>query len=449
MFDKVLVANRGVVTARVARTLKRMGIKWVAVYSEAEAELAYVSDADEAYCIGPAAARESYLNYDALLDAIRRSGCDAVHPGYGFLSEDPAFARQVEEAGARFIGPRPEHIEAMGNKVRAREHMEVSGVPVLRASGPVPENHTDFAGHMEHIGFPMMVKAAAGGGGIGMERVQDGGALAAAVEKTRQLSSRVFGDGTVYLERYLEEPRHVEFQMIGDQQGRVRAVYERDCSIQRRHQKVIEETPAPEVDRAACDAMAERLVQTLAGWGYESLGTVEMLMDGEGGFSFLEMNTRLQVEHSVTEAVTGLDLVEQQIAVAAGKQMNEACPADIPRDGHAIELRIYAEDPVRFLPSTGQLTTFRPPEMDGIRVETAIGEGNAVTPHYDPMLALVIARGSDRLDAMKRAHAALDAFAVEGVKTNIPFLRHVLASEEFRESRHHTTIGERLSKSVA
>lgn len=449
MFKKVLIANRGVVAARVARTLSGMGVPWVAIHSDVDEELPYIGEANEAYFIGAAAPQESYLNYDAVLGAIKQSGCDAVHPGYGFLSEDPKFARLVSDAGVRLIGPKPSDVEAMGNKITARDQMDGAGVPVLRASKHVPEDAVDLGEYADHIGYPMLVKAAAGGGGIGMQRVGDADGLSAAIDKTRKLSARAFGDGTVYLERYLERPRHIEFQMIGDGRGGVRPIYERDCSIQRRHQKVIEETPAPEIDRQVCDAMADRLADVLSGWNYESLGTVEMLMDPDGSFYFLEMNTRLQVEHGITEAVTGLDLVEMQIAVAAGKGLGEICPSKIARDGHAIELRVYAEDPVRFFPSPGKLTKFQPPKLANVRVESPFAEGCSVTPYYDPTLALVIVHASDRTGAIKLAREALNAFSVEGVKTNIPFLDHVLGTDEFRGCRHHTAIGEQLSKQVA
>ncbi len=449
MFRKVLIANRGVVATRIARTLESMGIEWVAVHSKVDEDLPYVRGANEAYCLGAATPRESYLNYDAILSAIKRSQCDAVHPGYGFLSEDPNFARLVTDSGVRLIGPRPLDVETMGNKIRARDRMEGAGIPVLRASKRVPEDVENLKEYAEHVGFPMLVKAAAGGGGIGMQRVSDESKLSIAVEKTRQLSARAFGDGTVYLEQYLEEPRHIEFQMVGDGRGGVRPIYERDCSIQRRHQKVIEETPAPKIDRKACDAMGERLADVLSDWNYESLGTVEMLMGRDGSFYFLEMNTRLQVEHGITEAVTGLDLVEMQIAVAAGKDLADTCPPKIIRKGHAIELRIYAEDPVRFFPSAGKLIKFQPPKMTNVRVETPFAEGCLITPYYDPTLALVIVHGSDRLGAIKLAREALNAFSIEGVKTNIPFLHLVLSSDEFHGCRYHTTIGEQLSKKVA
>lgn len=449
MFKKVLIANRGVVAVRLSRTFRKLGIPYVVVYSEADADHPYVKEADEARPVGPAPARESYLNRALMVEIAKETGCDGVHPGYGFMAEDPIFAQMVEDAGIRFIGPSASHIEAMGNKVKARELMAGADVPVLPASGPVGEDVSDFSSYIEKIGLPMLIKAAAGGGGIGMQRIFDADKLSGTIDKTRQLAARAFGDGTVYLERYLQEPRHIEFQMIGDGKGNVRNIFERDCSIQRRHQKVIEESPAPSVDAEVVGEMSEILVNALAGWNYDSLGTVEMLLDHDSNLYFLETNTRLQVEHGVTEAVTGLDLVEAQLGIAAGKSLDEVLPADIGTSGHAIELRIYAEDPVKFFPSTGTLNTFSVPDVPGVMTETHLAEGGVVTPHYDPMLALVIAKGDNRDDAIARSIAALEDFAVEGVKTNIPFLLNMLRADVFRDVRHHTTLAEQFSKTAA
>jgi len=447
-FKKVLIANRGVVATRIARALRAEGIPWVAVYSEADANLAYVHEADEAYCIGPSPAAESYLDASALMGAAKTSGCDAVHPGWGFLSENTQFALAIEEAGICFIGPHASHIDAMGDKLASKRRMAAAGVPVLPASGPLGPS-PDLTVLQREIGFPMLVKAAAGGGGIGIQRVHHAERLSAAIDNTRKLSQRTFSDATVYLERYLETPRHIEFQIVGDGRGHAQHLFERDCSIQRRHQKVIEEAPAARIDRTSCTAMANTLTEVMAQWNYNSLGTVEMLLDSDGEFYFLEVNTRLQVEHGVTEAVTGLDLVRMQLRLAAGASLEDSCPATVTRDGHAIELRIYAEDPRRFLPSPGQLTTFQMPMGTGIRVETHLSEGDLITPYYDPLLALLVVHGSDRTDAIRRALLALQSTIIEGPKTNIPFLRHALESEEFVSSQHHTTTAEHLSKSVA
>jgi acetyl-CoA carboxylase biotin carboxylase subunit len=449
VFRKVVIANRGLVASRIIRTLRRLGVAAVAVYSEADAGLPYVAEADEAYAIGPAPTRQSYLNADAIIAVACQSGADAVHPGYGFLSENAAFAATVEAAGVRFIGPSVAHIAAMGNKIAARARMAEAGVPVLPASPPVGDDENSLITAARAMGFPLLVKAAAGGGGIGMQKVTDADGLVGAVKKTRDLSGRAFGDGSVYLERFLTEPRHIEFQMVGDGSGIVRPLFERDCSIQRRHQKVVEETPAVNLDAAAGDAMARELSRVLGGWGYASLGTVEMLMDRSGRFYFLEMNTRLQVEHAVTEEVTGLDLVALQVRIAAGERLDQVLPARVERRGHAIEARVYAEDPVRFLPSPGRLTAFRPPRLAGVRVEMAVAEGSDVTPYYDPMLALVVAHGRDRDHAIAMLDEALACFAITGVKHNIPFLRRLLASERFRSSQHHTTLAEEIARSAA
>ena len=447
MFSKVLIANRGVAATRIAASLRRMGVPHATVHSEADVDLPHARGT-ESVCIGKGPARESYLRIEALLDAARRVGADAVHPGYGFLAEDHDFAGAVQAAGMIFIGPAAEHIEAMGDKVNARARIASTGVSLLPASGPLIDGEP-VEPHVERIGLPLLVKASAGGGGIGMQRVHDASALAAAVQKARQISARAFGDGTIYLERYLEQPRHVEFQMLGDGHGRVQALFERDCSVQRRHQKVIEESPAPGVAVGVCAAMGEQLAAILGSWKYASLGTVEMLMDRAGAFYFLEMNTRLQVEHGVTEAITGLDLVELQVRIAAGAALSDFGLTTPQARGHAIEVRVYAEDSVRFLPSPGRLAVFQPPAGPEVRVDTGYMEGNTVTPFYDPMLALVIVHGRDRAEAIARMDTALADFSVSGVSTNIPFLRRMLASEDFREIRHHTTLAEEFARRVA
>lgn len=448
MFRKVLIANRGVVAQRVARTARKLGVRCVFVYSEADAKLPYVCGGDEAYAIGAASARESYLNSSVLLEAARVSGCDAVHPGWGFLSEDPEFARAVERQGICFIGPDPSQIRRMGNKIEARQWAAEHGIPALRASGPLPQDGSDLDAHADSIGLPMLVKAAAGGGGIGMQRVDHASQLRDAATRTRQLAERAFGDSTIYLERYVNEARHIEFQMIGDGKGNVANLYERDCSIQRRNQKIVEECPAPRVDVDACARMGLDLAGVLARWNYRSLGTVETLMDQDGQFYFLEMNTRLQVEHAVTEEVTGLDLVEMQFKIAAGASLRDVLPAIPRRAGHAIELRVYAEDPVRFLPSSGMLSRFECPELPGVRVETPFAQDVRVSSYYDPLLALVIVRGTDRADALVRARQAIDNFHVEGIKTNIPFLQRLLTSDAFVDAQHSTASVQRLAASA-
>ena len=437
-FSKLLVANRGAAAARILRTAKAMGLGTVAVYSEADAGLPYLAMADEALPVGGAAPRDSYLNQDALLDAARRSGAEAVHPGYGFLSENAEFAARVAAAGMTFIGPSPQHIDAMGHKARARDTVVAHGMPVAASSTVLGEAADEIAAIAASIGYPVMVKPAAGGGGIGMAAARGEAELLKVVERARSMAARSFGVPDVYLEKLLEKPRHVEFQILADRAGNVCHVFERDCSVQRRHQKVIEEAPAPGLDRAIVDAMADRVVGAMCGVGYDNIGTVETLFTAEDGFSFLEVNTRLQVEHAVTEAITGLDLVALQIRLAGGEPLASVLPEVPTPRGHAIQARIYAEDPVRFLPSPGPLTVFRLAEGEGIRIETGYAEGSAITPFYDPMIAKVIAHGPDRLSAIQRLDAALAESRIEGVRTNIPFLRAVLAHPAFREGAVHT-----------
>src|SRR5687767_5319465 len=393
MFSKVVVANRGAVAARVLRALKEMGIRSVAVYSEADAGAPYLEQAGESYAIGPSAPRESYLNQDALLEALRKSGADGLHPGYGFLSENAAFAQKVIDAGARFIGPSPRWIELMGHKTRARELAASHGMPMSRGSGVLPAYRDEIAAAARAIGFPVLVKPAGGGGGIGMLPAKDEAELGLAVERSRSMAERGFGNAEVYIERLIERPRHVEFQVLGDAHGGLRHLYERDCSTQRRNQKVIEEAPAPGLARARALEVAGEIAAVIRKMGYDNIGTVEMLMGADGAFSFLEMNTRLQVEHGVTEEVTGVDLVRAQIRSAAGERLEGILPAKIEVAGHAIQARVYAEDPRNFFPSPGRLKVFRPPQGPGIRVDTGYAEGREVTPHYDPMIAKVIVRG--------------------------------------------------------
>ena len=438
MFQKVVIANRGAVAARILRTLRALGIGSVAVYSEADADAPYVAAADEAYAIGPAHPKESYLNQDALLDVVRKSRADGVHPGYGFLAENAEFAERVEAGGARFIGPSPKWIAAMGHKTRARELVAQYGMPVGAASG-VLDGEEHILSEARRIGFPILVKPAGGGGGIGMLPAHDEAKLLAAVERARSMAERGFGNAEIYLEKLVERPRHVEFQILADRHGAVRHLFERDCSVQRRHQKIIEESPAPAADRAVLDDVANRVTETLRALGYDNIGTVEMLMGPDGSFSFLEMNTRLQVEHGVTEEVTGVDLVAAQIRTAAGERLEAVLPAELSVHGHAIQARVYAEDPRKFFPSPGPLQVFRPPQAgNGIRIETGYAEGQTVTPFYDPMLAKVIAHGATRDAAIDRLVAALQEFEVAGVKTNIPALIDLLRSTPFRAGEVHT-----------
>ena len=438
MFNKVLVANRGAVAARVLRALADMNVQSVAVYSEADAGAPYLDLASEAHAIGAAPARESYLNQDVLIDVLRKSGADGLHPGYGFLSENAAFAQRVIDSGARFIGPSPRWIEAMGHKTRARALAADFGMPVSRGSEVLPPDAAAILSAARAIGFPVLVKPAGGGGGIGMLPAHDESQLLDVVDRSRSMAARGFGNAEVYLERLLERPRHVEFQVLGDQHGNAVHLYERDCSVQRRNQKVIEEAGAPRIPRNEIAQTADRIAAIIREMGYDNIGTVEMLYGADGSFNFLEMNTRLQVEHGVTEEVTGVDLVIAQVRSAAGERLPDILPPAISMSGHAIQARVYAEDPRTFFPSPGKLNVFRLPAGPGVRVDTGFAEGRDVTPHYDPMIAKVIVHGESRADAIDRLIDALEAFEIAGVKNNIPAVLAILRSEPFRTGDVHT-----------
>lgn len=444
MFKKVVIANRGAIAARVLRALKKLNISSVTVYSEADADLTYLKDADETICIGPAEPKASYLNQHALLNVLKISGADGLHPGYGFLSENAGFARLVNATGARFIGPSPEWIEAMGHKIRARDLMAQHGLNMAPSSGLLCGDPVAALKAAINIGFPVLVKPASGGGGIGMVSAYDALELSKAIERSISLSERSFGSVEIYLERLMLKPRHIEFQILADSYGNVLHLFERDCSIQRRHQKVIEESPAPQINRSLIEYTGDNIVRVLAELRYDVIGTIETLYGGGSDFPFLEMNTRLQVEHAVTEEITGVDLVVAQIRLAAGERLDEVLPNTITTQGHAIEVRIYAEDPVRFYPSSGELKTLQFPSGEGIRVDTGFAEGNRVTPYYDPMIAKLIVHAHDRPLAIIRMIEALDATTIEGVKHNIPFIRNVLNSEEFRAGHVHTGLGEEI-----
>ena len=438
MFHKVIVGNRGAVAARVLRALNEMGIHSVAVYSEADAGAPYLERASETFAIGPAPARESYLNQEVLIEVLRKSGADGLHPGYGFLSENAAFAQKVTDAGARFIGPSPRWIEAMGHKTRARELAASHGMPMAPGTGILPADPDAILAAARAIGFPVLVKPAGGGGGIGMLPAKDEGELVAAVERSRSMAERGFGNAEVYLERLIERPRHVEFQVLGDSHGSAAHLFERDCSTQRRNQKVIEEAPAPGIARERAAAVAEQVAGIMRKMGYDNIGTVEMLMGADGSFSFLEMNTRLQVEHGVTEEVTGVDLVQAQVHSAAGERLSDILPARIELKGHALQARVYAEDPRNFFPSPGRLKVFRPPQDPRVRVETGYAEGRDVTPHYDPLVAKVIVHAGTREQAIDHLVDALGAFEIMGIQHNLPAVLAVLRSEPFRAGRVHT-----------
>ena len=439
MLRSVLVANRGEIARRVIRGCRALGVRAIAVYSEADAAWPHVADADEAVAIGPAPARQSYLDIERVIDAARRTGAQAIHPGYGFLSENWRFAQACEAAGLVFIGPSWPVIRQMGDKIGARRIMAAAGVPVVPGSdGPV--DSVDAAREVAgRAGYPVMLKASAGGGGIGMVKVSDEAALPSAFASAQRRAQAAFGSGGLFLERYVEGARHVEVQVFGDAAGHVVHLHERECSIQRRHQKLIEETPAPHLSAALKARLTAAAVTGARSVGYVNAGTMEFIVTGEE-FFFLEMNTRLQVEHPVTEEVTGLDLVQAQLRVAAGEPLPWT-QEQIPQRGASIECRIYAEDPAKsFMPSPGKLTRLGLPAGPGIRLECGVAEGVEVSVHYDPLLAKLIATGRDRDEAIARMSGALDAFVIEGVKTVIPFHQRVMRSDLFRAGAVHTQL---------
>jgi acetyl-CoA carboxylase, biotin carboxylase subunit len=436
---RVLVANRGEIARRVIRACHDEGLEAVAVHSEVDAGAPFVGEADAAVLIGPGPAAQSYLNVDALLAAARRTGADSVHPGYGFVSESARFADAVEAEGLTWVGPPAPVIAAMGDKVAARRTMREAGVPVVPGSNGALEEGDDLTAAGAAVGFPLMVKARAGGGGIGMQRVDGPEALVAAVATARQRAAAAFGDGGVYLERFLDRPRHVEIQVLADAHGAAVHLGERECSVQRRHQKVIEESPSCALDEPLRERMAAAALRATAAIGYRNAGTVEFLIDGRGDFHFLEMNTRLQVEHPITELRTGIDIVRLQLRIAAGEPLGTVQDA-VRFQGHAIEMRIYAEDPYRLLPSPGTITTWREPSGEGVRVDSGVVAGSVVSHLYDPLLAKLAVHAADRPAALERARRALDGFLVEGVRTNLPLHRHVLASAPFRSGDYTTAL---------
>src|SRR6516164_4767213 len=449
MLDSVLVANRGEIARRVLRTARQMGIRAVAVYSDADADLPYVREADEAVHIGsgPNSSQpaRSYLDAAAIIEAARKTGAAAVHPGYGFLAENADFARQVIAAGLTWIGPDPAAIEQMGDKIRARNLMERAGVPVSPGSREPVADAAAAVAEAERIGFPVMVKAAAGGGGIGMGVAARSGELRAAFETARSRAERFFGSPEILLERYVQRARHVEVQILGLADGKVLALGERDCSVQRRHQKVAEETPSPGVPAALRERMLAAAVRAGEAVSYRGAGTVECLVDAvAGSFVFLEMNTRLQVEHPVTELVTGIDLVEQQFLIAAGAGVSFDAGSPPAPAGHAIELRVYAEDPKRFLPSPGAITAWSEPAGPGVRVDAGYAAGTTVTLFYDPLLAKLCVHGATRAEALDRARAAVAAFRIEGPKINLPFHAELLGDPEFVSGDYDTGLVGRM-----
>ena len=432
MFEKILIANRGEIALRIQRACRELGIKTVVVHSEADTEAKYVKLADESVCIGPAPSSASYLNIPAIISAAEVTDAEAIHPGYGFLSENADFAERVEKSGFVFIGPRADTIRLMGDKVSAKDAMKTAGVPCVPGSdGALPDDPKEIVRIARAIGYPVIIKAAGGGGGRGMRTVHTEAALLNAVTMTRAEAQAAFGNPMVYMEKFLENPRHIEIQVLADSYKNAVWLGERDCSMQRRHQKIIEEAPAPEVSRRLITRIGDRCAEACRKIGYRGAGTFEFLYEG-GEFFFIEMNTRLQVEHPVTEFITGIDLVHQQIRVAAGEKLAFR-QRDIVLKGHAIECRINAEDPFRFTPSPGRIGSHHPPGGPGIRVDSHAYSGYTVPPHYDSMIGKVIAYGDTREQAIRRMRIALSEMVVEGIRTNIPLHQELMLDARFME----------------
>ena len=442
MFKKILIANRGEIAARIMRTCRALDIKTVGVYSEADAEAVHVKQADEAYLLGGPRVTESYMKIDKILEAAHQSKAEAIHPGYGLLSENAEFARRCEEEGFVFIGPSPAVISEMGSKIASRKAMEKAGVPVVPGVTRSLADAEEAIEVAESIGYPVMLKASAGGGGIGMQVVHSADEVGKAFEGNQKRATDFFGDGAMYIEKFVEKPRHIEIQILADNKGNTVYLWERECSIQRRHQKVVEEAPSSFISEETRKKMGEAAVKAAKSIGYKNAGTIEFLVDADQNFYFLEMNTRLQVEHPITEEITGLDLVKEQLEIAAGKTLSFT-QADVKRDGHAIEVRIYAEDPKTFFPSPGTITKLKLPEGPGVRHELAVHGESVVTPFYDPMIAKLVIKGKDRDEAIDRLQEALSNYHIEGIKTNIPLLQEVAAHEAFRSGETTTEFVEK------
>ena len=435
---KLLVANRGEIAVRVLRTAKDMGLATVAVYSEADVNAPHVKMADQAVCVGPAPSNESYLIIDRIVEAAKSTGADAIHPGYGFLSENAEFAEAVERAGIRFVGPRPHAIRVMGSKLAAKEAVAARDIPMVPGTEGAVSDPSEAMREAERIGFPLLIKASAGGGGKGMRAVHDPSNLESELQRAISEAERSFGDGAVFIERLVQQPRHIEIQVLCDTHGNAVHLFERECSIQRRHQKVVEEAPSALLDEALREQMGQCAIEVAKACEYVGAGTVEFLVDASREFFFLEMNTRLQVEHPVTELITGVDLVQEQIRIAEGHPLSFS-QNELSIQGHALELRVYAEDVVGgFLPSTGTLTRYQPPTGSGVRVDDGVEEGGEVSMHYDPMLAKLCTHGPTRDAAIERMLRAIDEYEVHGVDTTLSFGHFAMNHEAFRSGKFDT-----------
>jgi acetyl-CoA carboxylase biotin carboxylase subunit len=431
MFRKILIANRGEIAQRVIRACHKVGAEAIAVYSEGDKDGSWLDEADETICIGPAPASKSYLSVEAILEAARATDAQAIHPGYGFLSENARFAQRCEDFGLAFVGPKPSSIRAMGDKSRARDEMEAAGLPVMPGSDALLESIEEAKELAGEIGYPVLLKATSGGGGKGMRRVNAPDELADAFRDASREAEKAFNDGRLYMEKFIVGGRHIEFQILADHWGNVVHLGERECSVQRNHQKLIEEAPASRFPASIRRELGERIRTAVKELGYRNAGTIEFLMDADDNLYFMEMNTRIQVEHPVTECITGIDLVEWQLRIAAGEKLPFQ-QEDITFDGHSIECRINAEDPAEnFRPAPGTLTTFNKPKGEGVRIDSHIEAGAAIPPFYDSMIGKLIVHGSDRDDAVERMKNAIDAFEVEGVPTTLPLHRRILESEGF------------------
>jgi acetyl-CoA carboxylase biotin carboxylase subunit len=444
MFKKILIANRGEIALRVICACKELGIKAVAVYSEPDRNSLHVRFADEALCIGPARAGESYLNIPAIISAAEIANVDAIHPGYGLLSENANFAHVCESSGLKFIGPPSEVIRMMGEKEKARQAMKRCGVPILPGSDGVVATEAEALQWARQVGFPVIVKASAGGGGRGMRVIRSEEELPHMFSAAHSEAASAFGNGDLYMEKFIERPRHIEFQILADEHGNVVSLGERDCSVQRRHQKLIEESPSPALSPEVRKKINGILEKTMKEIGYHNAGTVEFLMDEDGSLHFIEMNTRIQVEHPVTEFVTGVDLVKSQLLIAAGAKLTDIIQLPITPRGHSMECRINAEHPEKFTPSAGKITVFNTPGGNGVRVDTAQYQDGVVPPYYDSLIAKLIVYGHDRAEALARMNRALDMFIVEGIHTSIPLHKRILAEQDFIDGKFDTKFMERF-----